>query len=135
SPARTLCPSRTCSSNPSPPRPTVSIPTCNRISAPLSARKVTACLDVGTTTRVPSQGACSDVPVGSIATPSPIICPANTASGASSSGELHPCSGDNKISLDGPTSTPPAGPSRAPTSDRAIVGGTSYTDHGYSHDE
>jgi hypothetical protein len=111
SPAATLWPCRTCNSKPCPANPTVSIPTCSRISAPLSARSVTACLVVATTINVPSQGACNVVPVGSMATPSPIMPPEKTGSGVSPSGVPHPCSGESRMTLDALKFTP-TGPSR-----------------------
>ena len=83
-PATTLSPGWTWAVNPSPPRPTESIPTWIRTSAPLSARRFTAWQVSGTVTTSAPKGARTTLSVGSIETPSPSTRPLKTGSGLSS---------------------------------------------------
>ena len=91
SPAARVARAQPATSKPSPASATVSMPTCNRISAPLAARSAMAWREAAIEMTSPSQGARSTPTVGSIATPSPSMRCANTASGTSSSGAHQPC--------------------------------------------
>jgi hypothetical protein len=96
-PLRTRSPAATSTLKPSPPRATVSMPTCKRISAPFAARSATACPAAAMEMTSPSQGAYRTPSVGSMATPSPSSRCANTASGVSSTGAHQPRSGETSV--------------------------------------
>src|SRR5271165_440744 len=93
SPARTIAPGRTLSSNPRPPKVTVSMPMWINTSTPSAARIDTAWELAGRVTISPAQGARTRAPVGSMARPSPSMRPANTGSGTVSSASHQPSKG------------------------------------------
>src|SRR6202789_328399 len=100
SPARTIVPGRTRASNPRPPSCTVSIPMWISRSMPWAVRIETAWALAGKATISPAQGASRTGLVGSMATPSPSMRPANTGSGTSSSGPHQPSQGARICSID-----------------------------------